>query len=116
MHQPRFGDPISGQPRAKNLPIAVCVFRENGTRFFSSWCVNFSLPTPKRNSLRAAFLEVTNTKILERKPTLSYPRRRNILNVEPVRFATIQADRKKERSTRGFVRTTLPLMDPVTVY
>ncbi|ERJ66358.1 hypothetical protein HMPREF1554_01375 [Porphyromonas gingivalis F0569] len=53
---------------------------------------------------------------MERKPTLSYPRRRNILNVEPVRFATIQADRKKERSTRGFVRTTLPLMDPVTVY
>jgi len=73
MHQPRFGDPISGQPRAKNLPIAVCVFRENGTRFFSLWRVNFSLSTPKRNSLRATFLEVTNTKILERKPTLSYP-------------------------------------------
>ncbi|ERJ86405.1 hypothetical protein HMPREF1989_01324 [Porphyromonas gingivalis F0566] len=47
---------------------------------------------------------------------LELSRCRNILNAEPVRFATIQADRKKERSTRRFVRTTLPLMDPVTVY
>ena len=62
------------------------------------------------------FFQYTSHENFGAQTDLELSRCRNILNAEPVRFATIQADRKKERSTRRFVRTTLPLMDPVTVY
>lgn len=39
------------------------LFGKNGTKKISLRRVNFSVPTPKRKSLRATFLDTANTKI-----------------------------------------------------